>query len=340
MRVLFITPNPVFGGAATATISIASMLIETGIDVVYNDEYDKCQNRGGIEVDHYPYHAMKFSSHKKVRKHICSLKPDFVVWSPQCAIYYYHDIKVLQKSGIKQICIIHSLSLSQDIKGKIIDFLIARVIRKLDATIFVSKYTLTSWEKYSHVRNCAGVKRVIYNAIKEPAMITLEKKEPKRIAFVGRFSQEKNPELFCATSSHYKGKFEFHMWGGGPLLSKCKELYPDIIFHGHENDIERIYQNVDLLVLTSDFENCPMVILEAKVRGIPCVAPRVGGIPEIVDGGKDGVLYDDYRVETIISSINTVMNDYSSYSDCCRERSGGFLYGRVEQSWLNLFKEI
>lgn len=339
MKILFITPNPVFGGAATATISIASLLKKSGIDVIYNDEYDNNNKRENIEVDHYPFHAKKYSGHKEVRNHICSIRPDLIVWSPQCSIYYYCDIKKLKKIGIKQVCVIHSLSLKQNLTGKIIDIFISKVIKKLDATVFVSKYTLLSWGKYASVKNCSGEKKVIYNAVDAPQLI-YERNKPLKVGFVGRFSAEKQPDLFCSVADVFPGEYKFHAWGEGELLEGCKERYPKVVFHGQENDINNIYKNIDILLLTSKFENCPMVILEAKVRGIPCVAPNVGGIPEIVNNEEDGVLYSTFDRENIKEALLRIINNYSSFSLNCKKNSVAYSYDNVAKSWIDLFTRI
>ena len=335
MKVLFINPSPIFGGATTATISVASMLRENGCDVIYNDEYDSLETRSGLDVDHYPYHAQKYSSHKKIREHVMSFSPDWVIWSPIAAIYFYSDILWFQNNGVKQATIVHSLSLSQDIRGRIVEFLEAKIIQKMDLTVFVSDFTIKSWEKYRAVRKSNGRKVVVYNAVGSP-LRTRETISNKRIGFVGRFSTEKQPDIFCSMSQILDEGYEFHAWGDGPLLEDCKKRFFKVVFHGQENDIERIYENLDILLITSVFENCPMVILEAMARGIPCVAPRVGGIPEIVEDGVTGKLYDTFDVGNISKSIHSIIDDYSEYSKKCVEKSAQFSYKRIGSLWMEL----
>lgn len=339
MKVLFISPSPVFGGASTATISVAKLLQDKGVEVIYNDEYDVLDKRGGLTVDHYHYHGQRFTSHKRIRKHISELAPDFIVWSPLVAIYFYNDIKKLQNKGIRHIGLVHSLSLSRDLRGRVMDFLVANVLRILDATVFVSRYTLRSWFKYNSVKKSRGKSFVIYNAVGSPRFLR-KSTQPTKIGFVGRFSSEKQPALFCSLQTVLTDEYELHAWGDGPLLKECMQEYSGVVFHGQENEIESIYQNIDVLVMTSEFENCPMVILESKVRGIPCVAPMVGGIPEIVQDGFDGILYKEYNSYEVKKAIEIIRADYDYYVNNSLRESKKYSFEEISKSWFQLFASI
>ena len=61
---------------------------------------------------------------------------------------------------------------------------------------------------------------------------------------------------------------------------------------GHVDNIADFYRELDLYINTSVHEGIPMSILEAMVQGIPIVAPRVGGLAEIIDDGVQGYLLD------------------------------------------------
>lgn len=341
MKVLFINPSPIFGGASTASISIARMLQANGAEVIYSDEYDTLGMRNGLVVDHYPYHGCKFKSHCETIRHIIKdVNPTHVIWTPLVMPYYYFDILKMRNMGIRQLTVIHSVSLSQNLKGRMMDYLVSRCLIILDAIVFVSNYTLQSWSHSKAVKSPNVVKKVIYNAVYYPDNKN-EIRKPRCIGFVGRFSDEKQPSFFCSLSKdkHLK-EFVFHAYGDGPLLNHCKEAFPDVIYHGNVNDINAIYTNIDLLVLTSKFENCPMVILEAMVRGIPCVAPRVGGIPEIVEDGVTGKLYNAFDVENISKSIHSVIDNYSEYSKKSVEKSAQFSYKRIGSLWVELLSKI
>lgn len=61
-----------------------------------------------------------------------------------------------------------------------------------------------------------------------------------------------------------------------------------------------LLQDATALVMGSTWpENAPLVILEARAAGCPVVAPRIGGIPELVEHGRDGLLYPPGDVEAL-----------------------------------------
>ena len=85
--------------------------------------------------------------------------------------------------------------------------------------------------------------------------------------------------------------------GDGPLRSELEGqaaqlgLLPDAVrFHGADDNLLHFYNNADVLLLTSDYEGTPNVVLEAMACGLPVVATRVGGISEIVQEGVTGLL--------------------------------------------------
>jgi glycosyltransferase involved in cell wall biosynthesis len=84
--------------------------------------------------------------------------------------------------------------------------------------------------------------------------------------------------------------------GGGDeenaLREKARSLgvEPYVVFAGYKKDIHRYYEIMDISVLTSFSEGLSLTLLESMEYGIPIVATRVGGNPEVVDEGRTGYL--------------------------------------------------
>lgn len=103
--------------------------------------------------------------------------------------------------------------------------------------------------------------------------------------------------------------------GSGPQeknLKKISEKNERIHFLGHISDNEEkiaLYKNAVCLVLPSFYEAIPMVILEAMAAGIPVIASRVGGIPDIVHNEKNGFLIKPGDPNNIAERIQNILDN-------------------------------
>ena len=331
MRIFFISPNLVWGGATTANMSIAEMLAYDNM-VIYNDEYNHVSINNVI-YDPFPVHRLKKT--KIVFNHIIDNKIDFVIWGISTNLpYYIKLIRMLKKHNIKQAVLFHSLSISRGFKGRMIEWLTSKAVKNIDHLVFVSKFTDISWSKYSTIRN-HNSHNVIYNPIKVSNI--KHESNYSRVGFVGRFSSEKQPEIFTKLSE-LDNSYQYIAWGEGELLDSLRTKYTKVNFKGHSSNKDEIYNSFDILVMTSSFENCPMVILEAWQYGIPCVVPKVGGIPEIVTDGYNGMLYSDYSPKSIILCIEKLIEDYEKYRNNCLHAVSNYSFEKLYQRWKQVLK--
>ena len=106
---------------------------------------------------------------------------------------------------------------------------------------------------------------------------------PRRIAFVGRLSEEKGPDLFCEIARTAGPIATWDVYGDGPMREDLEVRYRGIVrFHGFQSDMTEVWKNVGLLMMPSRAEGLPMAALEALVRGIPVAASAVGGMPGLL----------------------------------------------------------
>ena len=86
--------------------------------------------------------------------------------------------------------------------------------------------------------------------------------------------------------------------GLGPLEEELRALAVElgiggrVRFPGSRDDVFALLPAFDVFVLSSRFEGLPIALLEAMATGVAPVATRVGGIPEVITDGQDGLLVD------------------------------------------------
>jgi len=133
------------------------------------------------------------------------------------------------------------------------------------------------------------------------------------ILYAGNFYRVKNPDhlIMAATRLRTHGAL-LVMAGGGPMEKHCRQLAATlglasrVIFVGRKppREIARLMNAADLLALPSENEGVPNVILEAFASGLPVVASRVGGIPEVLDHGALGLLTPPGDVPALAAALD------------------------------------
>ena len=117
--------------------------------------------------------------------------------------------------------------------------------------------------------------------------------------------------------------------GGGPErndLERCiaeNQLEGSVRLLGERSDVADLLQLADVFLLTSKSEGIPLTILEAFASGVPVTATNVGGIPEVIDTEKNGLLApsgDSRKIADQLNRLLTEPNLAASISQNAQER--------------------
>jgi glycosyltransferase involved in cell wall biosynthesis len=109
------------------------------------------------------------------------------------------------------------------------------------------------------------------------------------IAFVGRFAEEKGPEVFAALARRFPDR-RFVAFGDGPLhAAVAASAPPNLSLRGSVPSMAPHWAGIGLLVMPSRFEGLPMAALEAMARRVPVAAFAVGALPDLL-GESHGFL--------------------------------------------------
>lgn len=89
-------------------------------------------------------------------------------------------------------------------------------------------------------------------------------------------------------------------------LARQLELGDRVRFVGWRGDLHRVYADLDVVVLTSRNEGSPVSLIEAMAAARPVVATRVGGVPDLIEDGQQGLLVPADDVEALARAIEDV----------------------------------
>jgi glycosyltransferase involved in cell wall biosynthesis len=121
--------------------------------------------------------------------------------------------------------------------------------------------------------------------------------------------------------------------GLGPLEDELRALARQlgiaerVVFAGSRDDVFALLPALDVFALSSRFEGLPIALLEAMASGVAPVATRVGGIPEVITDGRDGVLVDPGDPTGLAAALTRVLGDddeRARIAACARARAGDF----------------
>ncbi len=138
------------------------------------------------------------------------------------------------------------------------------------------------------------------------------------IGTVGNFTAKKDhATLLCAVArvAAEIPAVRLVLIGSGPLEDELRRLVTtlgldaNIVFAGSRGDVPEVLPGFDVFALSSRFEGLPIALLEAMATGLPCVATAVGGIPEVVTDGHDGLLVAPADPVVLAEALTTLLGD-------------------------------
>jgi L-malate glycosyltransferase len=219
--------------------------------------------------------------------------------------------------------------LSAKIKQKANEWVLAK---KYDLLVSVSDDIRKFYTKVPGMN--AEKVTVIHNGIEIPSVVSKRVSDTPFLAgSSGRLFQVKDYQLMVriAMDLGLEG-ISFSLAGEGPERMKLEKFISDnhltgkFELKGHVDDMSSFYSGIDLYLNTSIHEGIPVSILEAMAWGLPVVAPRVGGIPEIITDGEEGFLIDGREPRDFAEKIRLLCQDVE-----LRRLMGAKARARVEQ---------
>jgi len=189
----------------------------------------------------------------------------------------------------------------------------------IDRFIFVSKFAESKHIEFD--KRFAAKADHLYNFTFLTQMTKQDKRE-KYLLYYGRLVREKG--ILTLLEACKTLRVQLKIAGTGPLekvVSQVSSQYSNIQYLGYTSgeELTRLIQDSYFVVVPSEwYENNPMTVIEAYAEGVPVIAARIGGIPEIVLDSKTGFLFqtgdDEDLKKTVIKAMALSLEDYNSLS--------------------------
>lgn len=138
--------------------------------------------------------------------------------------------------------------------------------------------------------------------------------------------------------------------GEGPLKKELERfgrgmgLAGKIFFLGFLKELTPFYSGIDLFVMPSLWEGMPVALLEALSYGIPVVATRVSGIPEVVTDGAEGFLVEPANPQQIATRILELLDNPEKRVEMGMRgkarAEGDFSVEKMIDAYANLYREL
>lgn len=143
------------------------------------------------------------------------------------------------------------------------------------------------------------------------------------LLFVGRLSVEKGVRFLLHSWLNLR-EVPLRIVGDGPLrreleeFARSNQLPVEFLGFRDRSSLSSLMRSGRALIFPSLwFEGMPMTLLESMAAGTPVIASRIGGIPEIVEHGVEGLLFDPGNANQLQSSIRRLLRDRTLQRSLC-----------------------
>lgn len=262
-----------------------------------------------------------------------------VVFNGQCNFGY--KISPWIKKDIKQIELIHSFNSFSWIRIPFMPF--------ISSTVMISKVRIENHiEQYKKLNvPTAFANKILYicNGIELPKNVpSKDLNTALKIVYAGRGTPEKRVHLVAAIAEKVKLQnhpIEFIIAGDvegaipAELLSYCT-LKGNM---SNEKELEHLYQQAHILLITSNTEGFPMVVMEAMANGCAIMATPVGDIPVHIMQNKNGYITSSIDEETVVQEMSEKIMELSNSSAALSNMSNANQQYALEHFDIQVFNK-
>lgn len=371
MKILFLDTRPIRRGAQVFLDDLSKEIIKNGhrVKKVYlyvGEGKGKLRlNEEDVELDGNDSHFFeKFPTinpflYRKLSKEVKKYQPDLILLNGSRTLKYGAFLKRLNPEQKLVYRIIDSVSFWNPHAYK--QFYYRRLIMpQIDAAIGVSKASLIDVQQLHNFKKPA---RVVHRAIsieefaKVPSRAVLRQKfnlkeDDKVVLFLGNLTPQKRPDRYLQVIEKLKQqhpKLKSWIVGDGVLrqesekMAKTLNISDNVTFWGYQQKVGEYIAAADILLLASDTEGLPGVVLEAGYFGVPTVSTEVGGIREALEDGVSGFITEK-NVEELVEKADLLLRDEdlrNRFGNVAKDKvMNDFNVKKIAEQYIEFFKKV
>ena len=327
-RLIFVISSSIAGGGQIYLFNILAYLADKySILLICPEGFLLEKVRSEINIDTSQLSITPRTVHKlkSIIKKECDKYGDVYINAHLLGTALWTKLAIADISGVHYTVTLHNKVLYPNMgwyKRIIYPYILKRIAKSECGFIAVSQEISDSVKQFTD-KDCTYIPSSV--PIKEPPVTISEditKKENIKIGFVGRLSELKNPIRFLEMAAIVKQQLKgarFIIVGDGDQrllvedFIKEKQLGECVEMIGFVNNPKEEMRKLDLLVISSNSEGTPLVLLESMSYGVPVVSTRVGAIPLVIDNGIDGVLSDNLEPASLAKGVVGLLTDKDKY---------------------------
>jgi len=215
----------------------------------------------------------------------------------------------------------------------------------VDVVVGISEFILNRHKEFGYFPN-AKIETVIYNSVEVPKVnIKKENKKEIILGFVGRIEKAKGIEFLLEKFSRLKlENVKLFIYGRGltkEYESEIKQKYESsqILFKGFKKP-EEIYNEIDILIVPSLWnEPFGRIVPEANSYGVPVLVSNRGGLPELVEEGKNGYMFDPDKEGDFEEKLKKII-EMKKNSSCNFDNKEKFSLENIINKFMGIYNVV
>jgi glycosyltransferase involved in cell wall biosynthesis len=325
IKVLHIVPALTPGGAERMVVHITRGLDRTRFDVVVvsiwrkvESDLEQLLNDAGVKVVYLGKgRGFDYRMYARLHRVLCDYQPDIVHTHLDVLRYAFISFMWFKRTS-RWLHTVNNIAECEVEPG-------ARWIQRLAFAAGIFPVAV-SREVAASLRRLYGLERcqVIWNCIPTdlygcPRLSRHEWRAKEGFAdgdvligCVARLHAQKNHALLLEAFAHgpaLQRKAHLVLVGDGPLRCQLEQrahqldVASQVHFLGVRADVPEVLAAMDMFALSSDYEGSPLSVVEAMAAGLPVVSTRAGGVPELVEDGREGLLVQPGDVDGLSAAM-------------------------------------